>query len=253
MDVLDNISSKKHASTRSTDIQDEIAKTYFHGAAKKPKKKSKWKTRLPWLIAALAFVFAIAIVTLRGSIDIKVRVMGEMPSVPHVGAPYSSEGSPDKGIFLIKGGEPNKDMAKDVSFNGDAKSFSLPKPEELVLCNSKGAGWANYSIELKEPIDLNKVDIIYTAKGTRGDEHLILVIGDVSKRVYRLEKDLSSSLSKDWHKYTMNFRRVNRAVDLSNINLIKFEFGNLTAGNPPGAAIFLKDIYITKTRRLKWL
>ncbi|MBI5123883.1 MAG: hypothetical protein HZA72_00510, partial [Candidatus Omnitrophica bacterium] len=46
MDVLDNISAKKNQA--SSQIQDEIAKTYFHTTAKRDhKKKPKWKTRLP--------------------------------------------------------------------------------------------------------------------------------------------------------------------------------------------------------------
>ena len=87
----------------------------------------------------------------------------------------------------------------------------------------------------------------------KGDEFLTLVISDDSNRIYRLEKDLSSALSKDWHRYTINFRRVKKAVDLSSVSTLKFEFGRLTAGNYPSAIVFLKDIYVAKTRRLKWL
>jgi len=106
---------------------------------------------------------------------------------------------------------------------------------------------------LKEPVDLNKLDIRYMARGVRGDEFLALVVVDSGKRSYRLEKDLSSAMGKDWQRYTINFRRVKKAVDLSNISTIKFEFGTLTAGNYPSAVMSLKDVYITKTRRLKWL
>jgi len=153
----------------------------------------------------------------------------------------------------MEGGAPNKDIVKDAFFTGDGREFSASKLEELVLCNSRGSGWANYTIELKEPVDLNKLDLRYTARGVRGDEFLTLVIVDSDKRSYRLEKDLSSAIGKDWQIYTINFRRVKKAVDLSNISTIKFEFGSLTAGNYPSAVISLKDVCITKTRRLKWL
>jgi len=48
-------------------------------------------------------------------------------------------------------------------------------------------------------------------------------------------------------------RKLLTAVDLNNIIAIKFEFGSLTAGNSSGAAIFLKDIYVAKARRSRWL
>jgi hypothetical protein len=91
------------------------------------------------------------------------------------------------------------------------------------------------------------------ARGVRGDEFLTLVIVDSSKRSYRLERDLSSAMGKDWQEYTINFKRIKKAVDISNVSTIKFEFGALTAGNYPSAVMSLKDVYITKTRRLKWL
>ncbi|MDP3730739.1 MAG: hypothetical protein Q8R14_04350 [Candidatus Omnitrophota bacterium] len=236
------------------DIQEEIAKTYFHTLPKKHgKKKPKWRPFLPWAVAVLAFLFAAAILIFKSSIEIKVRLLGEMPSAPMSGVAHKFGENLDKGIFLVEGGAPNKDIVKNAYFTGDAKEFSIARPEELVLCNSRGSGWANYTIELKEPVGLDKLDIRYTAKGVRGDEFLALVIVDSSKRSYRLEKDLSSAMGKDWQRYTVNFRRVRKAVDFSNISTIKFEFGALTAGNYPSAVMSLKDVYITKTRRLKWL
>jgi hypothetical protein len=236
------------------DIQDEIAKTYFHTPAKKHgKKKPKWKQFIPWAVAGVALLFAAAILVFKSSIDINVRFLGEIPSTPIGGAAHKFGESLDKGIFIVAGGTPNKDIVKSAYFTGDAREFSISRPEELTLCNSRGSGWANYTIELKEPVGLDKLDIVYTARGFRGDESLTLVIVDSGKRSYRLEKDLSSAMGKDWQRYTMNFRRVKKAVDLSNISAIKFEFGSLTAGNYPSAVMSLKDVYITKTRRLKWL
>ncbi|OGW76685.1 MAG: hypothetical protein A3C51_01920 [Omnitrophica bacterium RIFCSPHIGHO2_02_FULL_46_20] len=253
IDIMDNVSAKKQA--HHTDIQDEIAKTYFHVPAnKKGKPKiNKWKPVLPWLIAALAISLSLATLVFKSSIDIKVRVLGEIPFFASGSGEYGLVEAVDKGIFFIRGGEPNKEMIKNIYFSGDGREFSAAKPDEVVLCNVRGSGWANYTIELKEPVDLNKLDIKYTAKGSRGDEYLTLVIVDSNNRSYRMEKDISSALSKEWQKYTMNFRRVKKAVDISNIAKIKFEFGNLTAGNYPNAVMFLKDIYITKARRLKWL
>jgi len=253
MDVLDNASSKKH-SRQHIDIQDEIAKTYFHTPAKKHgRKKSKWKAFLPWAVAVLALFFALAVLIFKSSIEIKVRFLGEIPSAPIDKGAHRFGENLEKGIFFVEGGVPNKDIVKSAYFTGDAKEFSISKSEELVLCNSRGSGWANYTIELKEPVDLEKLDMRYMARGVRGDEFLTLVIVDYNKRSYRLEKDLSSAMGKDWQRYTVNFGRVRKAVDLSNVSTIKFEFGTLTAGNYPSAVMSLKDVYITKTRRLKWL
>ena len=253
VDVMDNALSNKHAHQR-IDIQDEIAKTYFHTLSKKHgKKKPKWKSFLPWAVAVSAFVFAIAVLIFKSSIEVKVRFLGEIPSSPIDKSAHKFGENLDKGLFFVEAGVPNKDIVKNAYFTGDAREFSISRPEELVLCNSRGSGWANYTIELKEPVDLDKLDIRYTARGVRGDEFLTLVIVDSGKRSYRLEKDLSSARSKDWQRYTVNFRRVKKAVDLSNISAIKFEFGALTAGNYPSAVMSLKDVYITKTRKLKWL
>ena len=252
--IPENASSKRHLHARA-DIQDEIARTYFHTPAKKhqKEKKPRRKSLLPWVVAILALFFAIAILVFKSSIEIKVRFLGEIPSSPISKDEYKLDEYLEKGLFFIEGGVPNKDVVKNAYFTGDSKEFSISKPEELVLCNSRGSGWANYTIELKEPVDLNKLDIRYMARGVRGDEFLTLVIVDSSSRSYRLEKDLSSAMSNQWQKYTINFRRVKKAVDMANISMIKFEFGSLTAGNYPSAVMSLKDVYITKTRRLKWL
>jgi hypothetical protein len=82
---------------------------------------------------------------------------------------------------------------------------------------------------------------------------MLLMITDGDNRSYRMEKDLSSVLTADWQQYAINFRPVGKSVDLSNIKTIKFEFGSLTAGNYPGSIIYIKDVYLAKARRFKWL
>lgn len=256
IDVLEGASPKRNA-PQHVNIQDELAKTYFHAAAKKPGKKkdirARWPDALPWLIAAIAVIFVLVVVLFRSSIEIRVRVLGEMPSMPaNLTVSRQAEG-PDKGAFLVRDGMPDREIVKNVFFSGDAKEYSMVHPEQIVLCNSKGAGWANYTLELKEAVNLQKLDIGYTARGAVGGEELVIVIVDSNKRMYRMEKDLSSRLTGDWQRYTINFRPVRKAVDLSNISAIKFEFGNLTAGNRPGTVLYLKDVTLTKTKRLKWL
>lgn len=247
LDALENRATKKHVS--SLGMHDELSKTYFHAPQKKAHNKKKPVSFLPWVITALVIIIAMGVVLSRSSIDIKVRLFGEIPNF----SATKTAASVDKGEFLIAGGEPQVSIVKNAYFSGDGKAFSLAKEEELVLCNARGAGWANYTIELKEPVDLSKLDIKYTAKGARGDEYLVLAIADSNNRIYRMGKDLSSALKNEWKQYTLNFRSVKKGVDLSNIVAIKFEFGSLTAGNYSSAVINLKDIYLTKARRLRWL
>jgi hypothetical protein len=232
-------------------IHDELSKTYFRAPNKKHDNK-KWSDRarlMPWIVMALVVALAGFIVFSRSSIDIKVRLLGEVPKFSVSGDAAAFE----KGDFLVRGGKPRKDAVKNAYFAGDGKSYSTAKDEELTLCNGRGAGWANYTIELKEPADLSRLDLKYTARGARGGEVLALVIVDGNNRIYRMEKDLSSSVTPEWQQYTVNFRPVKNALDLSDIKTIKFEFGSLTAENYSGAVILLKDIYLTKAKRFKWL
>lgn len=231
---------KPHAS-----VEDEIAKIYLRTSNTKRKRRFIPRFKISWVVAIAASFLALASLVFKSNIDVKIRILSEVPGVKREGV--------EEGISFVKGGSPNKDMVKNIAFLGDAGAFSRATDKEVVLCNSRGYGWANYTIELKEPIDLSRLDIRYTARGERGDERLLLVIVDIDRRSYRMEKDLSSELTKDWETYTINFRPVRNALDLENISLIRFEFGSLTAGNYRAAAIFLKDIYATRHKRLRWL
>ena len=231
-------------------IHDELSKTYFRAPQKKHESKNnKWALFLPWIITAVVVAAAAAMVLSKSSIDVKVRLLGEVPTFNA----SRQQGAVEKGEILIKGGDPQKELVKDIYFAGDGKMYSAFKQDQIMLCNARGSGWANCTIELKEPVDLNRLDVKYTAKGARGSESLVLVIVDSGNRIYRMEKDLSSSLTGDWQQYAVNFRPVKKSLDLSSIKAIKFEFGSLTADNYPGAVIYIKDIYLTKTRRFKWL
>jgi hypothetical protein len=249
LDELENKSHSKHPS--GFDAHGELAKTYFYQAhhKKEEKRDGKWNPALPWMIAAALALVALALFLSKSSIDIKVRMLGEIPSLGGI----ARTAAPDKGEFLIRSGSPDKGIVKTAYFAGDALPASESTDEGLTFCNARGSGWANCTIELKEPVDLSKLDIKYTARGARGDEKMLLMITDGDNRSYRMEKDLSSVLTADWQQYAINFRPVGKSVDLSNIKTIKFEFGSLTAGNYPGSIIYIKDVYLAKARRFKWL
>jgi hypothetical protein len=233
-------------------MPDEIGKMYLKTSDKAKKMRPfPFASRALWLITLAALALVALVVVFKTNIDIKITILSETPAVR---APDDMPGGVfSKGMYFVKGNEPNTYIVRNESFLGDAKTFSRKTASELVFCNSRGHGWANYTLEFKDPIDIRRLDIRYSARGERGDEHLLIVLVDSKNRTYRMPKDLSSAVAKDWKEYMINFKGVGSAVDLSNIALIRFEFGGLTAGNYPAATIFVKDIYIARAKRLKWL
>lgn len=226
IDEFNRLSQSKEKIYNS--MQEEIAKTYLQTAIKKNKEKKVVPTsKMPLAIAVGASFLVLLIIMLNFSFN--------------------------HNVFFLKGGVPNNSIIEKTSFLGDAKSLSKVTDNEAVLCNSRGYGWANYTLELKKPINLKRFNIKYTAKGSGGGEALVLVLMDADNRTYRIEKDPLLMLTKDWQNYAINLRAAKNAIDLRHISVIRFEFGSLTTGNHSSAAIFLKDIYITKAKRSKWL
>jgi len=233
-------------------LNDEIVRTYLKTSDKSYLKK-RATMRLAWSIAIISSILALVAFLTKINLDVRVRILGEIPSVVVERGQISFDNMKDKGVFLIKGITVNNDMVKSAYFSGDAGMGSRTADDHILLSNAKGSGWGNYTIELKEPIGLNDLDLKFVAKGSSGGELLGIVIVDSDNKTYRMERDLSTKLSEEWQLYKVNFRPVKKAVDLSSITTIKFEFGSLTVGNSSGAAIFLKDVYVAKARRSRWL
>jgi hypothetical protein len=243
-------------STITRDIQgvlnDEIAHTFLRTSEKSYIRKKNTQ-RLAWSVAAVATILALVALFTKMTFDIKVRFLGEIPTISVEGGRINFDNMKDKGVFLIKGITSNNDLIKDTFFAGDAKTGSRTADDHILLSNSRGSGWGNFSINLKEPVDLSRLDLKFVARGMSGGEFLGIVIVDADNKTYRMERDLSTRLTNEWQLYKVNFRPVKNAVDLVNIVMIKFEFGSLTVGNSSGAAIFLKDIYVAKARKSRWL
>jgi len=250
--VIDALNKPLLKKDMQTPFQEEIAKTYLKVSDKDSGKK-RLASKIPWLITLIAVFLSLAVVLTRSNIDVKVRILSEVPSIGPAEDAEGFESPKDKGVFLVKGSNLNEELVKDASFDGDAEKFSKVTDYCIFLCNSRGSGWANYAIELKEPLDLNRLDIRYLAKGERGDEYLSIVIVDADNRTYRVQRDMSAHLEKEWRVYTVNFRGMRNVIDLSNISAIKFEFGSLSVGNSPITTIYLKDILVTKAKRIRWL
>ncbi len=232
-------------------VEKELIRTYLKTPGRAGKKKrSSFRTKIPWVVAAIALCVALASLFLSSNIDIKVRVAS---GAAFIDKENPANLIPEQGVFLVRGGEPNKAAIKSAFLFGDARPSSYITAEEITLCNGKGQGWADYKIEFNSPVNLNGLNIRYSAKGEAGDERLILMIIDSHDRAFRIENDVSSKLEKGWNVYTINLRPIRGSVDLAEISALKFEFGALTAGNYPEATMHLKDIQVTKNRRLKWL
>ncbi len=246
IDTLNNPFKKERVRSSA---QEEIAKIYLKVSDKNKARKEIRAPKFPWAIAAIALAIAFFAILFKSTIDIKVRILGEVPSFDS-GQPDKFGSLRDKGLYLLKGAEPNKYLIKSAGFAGDAKAFSKIEDDELVLCNSRGSGWANYGIYLKEPVDLSRLDIKYTARGESGGEYLTVALLDSENRSYRVEKDMSSSLGVDWQDVTINFKYLRSAIDLTNITAVRFEFGSLTAGNSSTSTIFLKDIRLVRAKRM---
>ncbi len=251
--VKKSAGSKKeiHQKSRLYDsFQEEIANTYFKTSPATGKKVSKKKpSKAPWAIAGLAAFLAIAIFISRSNFDIKVRLVNGTPFITKDGSALPADGAQ----FFVRGGELNKALAGKSFFVGDARVSSKMADSEITLANSRGQGWASFVVEMKQPIDLTRLDIRYTAKGSSGAEKLVPIIVDSQNRSYRIGESSLISLSDNWHTYIIDFKPVKGDIDLANVAAVKFEFGTETAGNGPAAIIFLKDIAITKARRVKWL
>ncbi len=217
-------------------VQEELAKTFFASSTKTDRKEKK-TPKAPWVISILALLsVSFLVLILRNHIEIRIRMKGKSPT------PVVAQ----ENMFFIKDGKPGTYLIGDMSFFGDARKFSREKGDMLILVNSKGWGWGNFSIELKEPMNMEKHHISYIARGQVGDEHLIPVLVDADNKSYRMSRDLSSALTKEWQERTINLKSARNAIDLSRISIIRFEFGSLTAGNYPTATMFLKDISVKK-------
>ncbi len=256
MDIHKAKVAGKSGKARSRDLQsalnDEIARTYLKTSEKSYIRK-KANIRIAWSIAVIASILAAIAFLTKINLDVKVRILGELPSVSVERGQLNFDNTKDKGVFLVKGIFVNNDIVKSTFFSGDAVTGSRTGDDHLLLSNAKGSGWGNFTIELKEPVSLEKLDLKYAAKGSSGGESLGIVIVDSDNKTYRMERDLSTRITNEWQLYKINFRPIKKAVDLGNIVSIKFEFGSLTVGNSSGAAIFIKDIYLSKARRSRWL
>lgn len=233
-------------------LQDEIARTYFKAPSSSSGRK-RAAPKLPWIITGLALCALFAMLISRSNIDIRIRVLSEdAPSISEAKeAPPG--GFKDKCVYFLKGAEINNSLIGRTSFSGDAKAYSRLTGSGVVLCNSRGSGWAGYTMRFKEPMDMTGLDMEFTASGGKGDERLGIALVDSRDRIYRIESARSPRLTKEPKIYKADFTGIGKMIDLSGISEIRFEFGSLTVGNDSMAAIFLNSVYASKTKRMRWL
>lgn len=239
-----------HQKSRLYDsFQEEIANTYFKTSSS-PRRASKKKvSRIPWILAGLAALAAVAVFISKSNFDIKVRVVSGTPFITSDASAAASDGAK----FLVRGGEADRSAVNKMFLMGDGRFASSITDREITLANAEGQGWSSLIIELSRPADMTKFGIRYAAKGASGAEKIVPIVTDSQNRSYRISDPSITSLSDSWRTYIIDFKPVRADIDLKSITTIKFEFGTETAGNARSAVMFLKDISTPKARRIKWL
>lgn len=236
---------------------EEIANTYLKTSAsseRKPASKKKaFPVRAPWVVAAICLVIALAIFISNSNFDVKIRILNKTPFTNKISADDASSVLSGKETVIIRGGQVNSPLVGRAIFAGDALSSSRASASEVSLSNSGGSGAASYRIEFKQPLNLSRYEVGYFAKSVSDGTRLVLVMTDSANKSYRVDDDQVARLSKEWHLYNVNFKPVKNAIDLTSVSSIRFEFGSSTAGNPPNTSIALRDIYLAKAKRLRWL
>lgn len=237
---------------------EEIANTYLKTSTTSlngktvPKKKAV-SVKIPWIIAAIAVTAALFIFISNSSFDVRIRVLNKAPLVRSANVSELSSGLSGNETMLVRGGEVVSNIVARAAFIGDAVSASKASRGEILLSNSGGSGSASYKIEFKKPLDLSRYEIGYFAKAVTDGSRLVLVITDSDNKAYRVEDNQISRPSKEWRAYWVDLKPLKGALDLKNVANIRFEFGSSTAGNPSDTALSVKDVYLAKSQRVKWL
>jgi len=221
-------------------IQEELVRTFFSHPSKNEKKNKK-PSKTPWIITALALFCALFIIFNRVSINLEIK-----PALPTIIGSSLSAGFSKDQILFLKDGNLNNRIVKDIYFSGDAVKFSRETNDMLILVNSKGIGWANVTIELKEPLNIRRKEISYTARGQSGGEYLTVILIDEENKMYRIPRDFFTPLKDKWETYTVSLKEVKSLAGITSIERVKFEFGTITAGNNYSDTIFIKDISLKK-------
>ncbi|MFH1381116.1 MAG: hypothetical protein ABIH57_02985 [Candidatus Omnitrophota bacterium] len=239
--IIDVLSRRLKKSSYITDpIQEELANTFFPSSIKKYKSQNK-VSKTPWVIAGLVLFVAIFFMITGKNVNINVKIVKQEKT------PISEDR-----VAIIEKGKFNTKVIKSMYFDGDAKNLSQELPDSLLLVNSGKSGWANFTLEFAKPVSLKEFDITYNAKGDSGGEHLALVFVDSKNSSYRMESSPEMKLTDKWKDYEASLKSAS-GIDFENISKVKFEFGGLTVGNSKSTKIFLKDIFMTKARGVKWL
>jgi hypothetical protein len=260
----DTFEKKLQQRNRALESFEEIANTYLKTSMPKspqaatqaapkaaPKKKARVAAWIPWTVAAACLSFALYIFISNSMFDIKIRLLNKSAAVSKTAA-ADAPGFTGSEMFLVKGGQSASSIVAKATLQGDAFSASKINSDEIILSNAGGQGAASYRIDFKQPLDLSGKEIGYAAKSAEG-ARLVMVVTDTENRAYRVEDDAVTKVSKEWHAYTVNLKPVKGTIDLTSIATIRFEFGSSTVGNPAHTTISLKDVYLTKSKRLKWL
>jgi len=232
---------------------EKLVTTYFPEPKKKEDKVDIKKPagkynalKITVFVTLTFFLITASIVIFSFLFSVEVKVSKKEPMALTANLKSIADSYLKNEIYITRGGGINKEVVRNSFFKGDAGVFSKLTDDELVLVNSKGHGWGNYIIDLKEPMDFSKRNLNYAVKGKYGDECLVLEIVDGDNRSYRMGDELKEPLSDEWKEHVIDFDSAKNILDIKRISSIRFEFGSLTAGNSRNATIFLKDICLER-------
>ena len=214
----------------------EIVDTFFKKTspvASPPSKKAKKKK--PYLILFFAAFLLLAFLAASAIIFIGALNYGKSGLNDYGGARSAIES-------FIGSGAINRAYVKEARFDADAQDKSSFLKSSIRLVNQENLGRAAFLITLKDRTSLKDKSILITAKSESGLAYFKLLLKDEKGNYFTVKK---VNLAPSWTREHIFIRPgKNTTFDFFGVSEMKIEFGSKTAGNNPGAVIYLKDLAV---------
>jgi len=225
-------------------LPQEVVDTFF-GKSKppepqkptEPQKKPPKKTEYKAVVLAVIFCMVLTAAFMIGYFVSSKNLRNEVRAEPTI--PIEKKTLPDYSK-LVYDGLYDRNIIKNVSFEGDAKAKSQMLQKSMKLVNDKRLGWARLSITFDKPLDLTKSVIMILGKSSFGTKAISVILGGVDNSSY--EAPFIKYTSKwEWKKINLQ-----NHLGLKNIKQLSIEYGSQTVGNAGDTSIYIKEIGIKK-------
>ncbi len=190
-------------------------------------KKSNISYRVPYIVVIGMFVAALVLGAYLTISGIFQKTPGAMSPASLTKTPYSK---------FISDGAINKGLIKQFSFEGDARNLSLFLSDHIKLVNQGTSGWAQVVMELGEPLDISRANVLIFAKSKPGVGFINIILTDVNG--YKARSNIS--LMPHWQWLSIPVKDSYK-FDTRKVIGVTLEFGSVTAGNNQGTEIYVKD------------